>query len=84
LCYIWVLGSGKTLAYSLPVIHILKACRVNPCVRAIVVLPTEVLATQVFSVFKTYSAGTGLAVFLMTKRMTLSAERDSLVKTGNL
>lgn len=77
-------GSGKTLAYSLPIIHVLKATRICPCVRAIVVLPTEVLATQVYSVFKTYTAGSGLSTFLMTKRLTFSAEREALVKTGEM
>jgi ATP-dependent RNA helicase DDX51/DBP6 len=75
-------GSGKTLSYALPIIQVLKVSRIYPCVRAIIVLPTEVLATQVFSVFKTYLAGSGLCIFLMTKRLTFSAERDALVKTG--
>ncbi|CAG7836390.1 unnamed protein product [Allacma fusca] len=74
-------GSGKTLAYALPLIQILQRT-MSSNIRAIVVLPTEILASQVFSVFQTYSKGTILKVFLMAKRMTLSAETRSLIHTG--
>lgn len=72
-------GSGKTLSYVLPIIHILKHRSLVPCVRAIVVLPTEVLATQVYSVFEKFGKGSGLKTFLMSKRLTLSAEKNALI-----
>ncbi|CAL8073021.1 unnamed protein product [Orchesella dallaii] len=87
LCISAPTGSGKTLAYVLPVVQILKNSSLVPCVRAIVVLPTEVLATQVHSVFQIYGKGTGLRVFLMSKRLTFTSEKDALVcksATGKL
>lgn len=82
LCISAPTGSGKTLAYVLPVIQLLKNRSLVPCVRAIVVLPTEVLATQVYSVFQSYAKGSGLKIFLMSKRLTLSAEREALISKG--
>lgn len=79
LCISAPTGSGKTLAYVLPLVHILKGKSFVPCVRAIVVLPTEVLASQVFGVFKAYTKGTDLNVFLMSKNQTLTSETESLV-----
>ncbi|ODN05097.1 ATP-dependent RNA helicase DDX51 [Orchesella cincta] len=87
LCISAPTGSGKTLSYVLPVIQILKNSSLVPCVRAIVVLPTEVLATQVYSVFQTYGKGTGLRVFLMSRRLTFTSEKDALIcksATGKL
>ena len=57
---------------------------VFPAIRAIVVLPTEILASQVFSVFQTFTKGSIVKVFLMSKRHTLSAETKALIKTGKL
>jgi len=51
-------------------------------VKVIVVLPTEALATQVYSVFETYSTWASLRIFLMSKRHTFLAEADRLISTG--
>ena len=45
-------GSGKTLTYVLPIIQSLKN-RIQPCCRAIVLLPVTDLAEQVYNIFKT-------------------------------
>ena len=52
-------GSGKTLAFVLPIIQTLKD-RVVPRVRAMVILPVQDLAMQVYKVFRTYSEKTNL------------------------
>ena len=47
-------GSGKTLAFVLPIVQALRN-RVVPRVRALVVLPVQDLATQVYKVFLQYA-----------------------------
>ena len=44
-------GSGKTLAFVLPIVQSLKS-RIVPRVRALVILPVQDLAAQVFKVFR--------------------------------
>ena len=57
-------GSGKTLVYTLPILHAL-ASRVAIRLRAVVVLPTRDLAMQVHSVFETLIDGGSLDVNLV-------------------
>lgn len=57
-------GSGKTLVYTLPILHAL-ASRVAIRLRAVVVLPTRDLAMQVLSVFETLIDGGSLDVKLV-------------------
>jgi len=40
------------------------------------------LASQVFSVFTKYCTGSDLKVFLMSKRLTLTAEKKALIRTN--
>ncbi|XP_023332629.1 ATP-dependent RNA helicase DDX51 [Eurytemora carolleeae] len=75
-------GSGKTLAFVLPIIHSLKS-RMVPKVRALVVLPTQDLALQVFKVFNIFCEGTGLRVKLLTGQQSLSQEQQSLYRVGS-
>lgn len=71
-------GSGKTLAFVLPVIHILKRHHVKK-IRALVILPTQDLARQVFAAFKTYSEGTNLDVCLITGQNSFEVEQKQLI-----
>ena len=52
-------GSGKTLAFVLPIVQALKS-RVVPRVRALVILPVQDLAAQVFKVFRNYTENNNL------------------------
>ena len=52
-------GSGKTLAFVLPIVQALKS-RIVPRVRALVILPVQDLAAQVFKVFRTYTENNNL------------------------
>lgn len=70
-------GSGKTLAYVLPIVQCLLT-RVVPRVRALVLVPTRDLVHQVYSVFKTYTAGTPLRV------MSSAGQRAFLVEQAEL
>lgn len=54
-------GSGKTLAYAVPIVEALRG-RLVPRLRALVVLPTRDLATQVRGVFEKLTKRSGLRV----------------------
>jgi len=72
-------GSGKTLTYVLPIVQRLKS-RISPKVRAIVLLPTEILAEQVFSVFNVFASNTGLSVKLLNGKKSGLKEQESLYR----
>lgn len=71
-------GSGKTLAFVLPIIQALKSHFVKQ-IRALVILPTQDLALQVFKTFKKYSDGTNLNVCLITGRSSFQMEQKQLI-----
>ena len=74
-------GSGKTLAFVLPIIQTLKT-RIIPRVRAIVILPVQELATQVFKVFQMYASKTNLRVKLVCGQKSFNQEQNELVAQG--
>ncbi|XP_018568466.1 probable ATP-dependent RNA helicase Dbp73D [Anoplophora glabripennis] len=71
-------GSGKTLAYVLPVIQALKRYTVKK-IRALVILPTQDLASQVFKAFRSYSQNTNIDVTLVTGKNPFHVEQNQLV-----
>jgi len=72
-------GSGKTLAFVLPIVQTLRN-RIVPKVRALVVLPVQDLATQVYKVFLQYTEGTQLRVKLVSGQKGFKQEQSELVK----
>ncbi|XP_067002527.2 probable ATP-dependent RNA helicase Dbp73D isoform X2 [Anabrus simplex] len=76
-------GSGKTLAFVLPIIQALKN-RVVPHIRALVVLPVQDLAVQVFKVFRKYCLNTALKVALITGQNSFQKEQEQLLKTSSV
>lgn len=81
LCVSAPTGSGKTLAFVLPIIQALQS-RLTPQIRAMVVLPVQDLAKQVYKVFQTYSANTQLKVILLSNSINILEEQKQLVKKG--
>lgn len=71
-------GSGKTLAFVLPIIQALKHNTVKR-IYALVILPTQDLAIQVYKTFKQYVEGTNLNVCLVTGKMPFDVEQIRLV-----
>lgn len=71
-------GSGKSLAFVLPVLNALSNTTVRR-LRALVVLPSRDLATQVFKVFKRYSEGSQLQVGLAIGQTDFEAEQKALI-----
>jgi ATP-dependent RNA helicase RhlE len=53
-------GTGKTLAYVLPLIHLLETEPRTKGVRAVVLVPTRELAIQIAEVFSGMAYGTGI------------------------
>jgi len=74
-------GSGKTLAYVLPMVQDLKRGR-STSLRAIIVVPTRELVTQVQEVTRICVAGTSLQVGTAVGSHTMKAEQDALVRKG--
>ncbi|EEQ39981.1 hypothetical protein CLUG_04109 [Clavispora lusitaniae ATCC 42720] len=66
-------GSGKTLAYSIPVIEALYD-RVVPRVRAIILVPTKPLITQVSQTLRDLSNGTTLSIVSLTSDLSIREE----------
>ena len=55
-------GSGKTLAYALPIVHALAKQTRMPQLRALIVVPTGDLASQVGQVFQPLCEAAGLKI----------------------
>lgn len=71
-------GSGKTLAYVLPIIHSLST-RVVTRLRAVIVVPTRELVSQVFTTASSLAVGTGLKIATAVGNRALAAEQTLLV-----
>ncbi|KAH8146429.1 uncharacterized protein LAJ45_09622 [Morchella importuna] len=71
-------GSGKTLSYILPIVQSLST-RVVTRLRAVVVVPTRELVSQVFSTAVSLTSGTGLKVGTGIGSKALAAEQALLI-----
>ena len=71
-------GSGKTLTYVLPIVQVLST-RTVVRLRALVILPTRELVTQVVSVLSAVAAGTGLIIKSATGQQSFAQEQRALV-----
>jgi len=71
-------GSGKTLAYVLPIVEILSTRTVTR-LRALVVLPTRDLVTQVRETFEAVAKGRGLKIGTATGQHSFIHEQGQLV-----
>lgn len=71
-------GSGKTLAYVLPIIQSLLQ-RVICHLRALIILPTKDLASQVKQVFEMFTEGTNLRVGLASGSKSFAKDQEQLV-----
>jgi ATP-dependent RNA helicase RhlE len=72
-------GTGKTLAFVLPIIHHISTEAKQPGIRAVILSPTRELAIQISEVFAKMAAGTGVraavAVGGLSERVQLQAIR---------
>ncbi|KAG0042382.1 RNA-dependent ATPase rok1 [Gryganskiella cystojenkinii] len=59
-------GSGKTMAFVLPILHDLKGPE-KVGYRAVIISPTRELATQIFNIIKKLSVGRKFKICMLTK-----------------
>ncbi|KAI8354136.1 P-loop containing nucleoside triphosphate hydrolase protein [Choanephora cucurbitarum] len=78
LCISAPTGSGKTMAYVLPIVDILSK-RIVTRLRAVIVLPTRDLVTQVKETFDAFVKGTGLVVAATSGQQSFAHEQHVLV-----
>ena len=71
-------GSGKTLTYAIPVLHVLLRRGVTR-LRALIILPSRELARQVHQVFSTIASSTDLKVGLSTGHNSFEEDQRNLV-----
>lgn len=71
-------GSGKTLSYVLPIVQSLST-RVVTRLRAVIVVPTRELVSQVFSTTSSLISGTGIKVGTAVGSRALVTEQGLLV-----
>ncbi|GAA98916.1 uncharacterized protein L969DRAFT_104375 [Mixia osmundae IAM 14324] len=71
-------GSGKTLAYVLPIVQMLSTTIVTR-MRALIILPTRDLVTQVKDTFEIYCKGTSLRIGTATGSQSFKKEQAILV-----
>lgn len=72
-------GSGKTLSYALPIIQVLSS-RGMVAVRALIIVPTKCLASQVYEVFRKYTVGYRLKVIQLGRIAKFEKEQANLVR----
>ncbi|RNF26685.1 ATP-dependent DEAD/H RNA helicase [Trypanosoma conorhini] len=79
-------GSGKTLCYLLPMLRLVTECKRgvdHTRLRALVLVPTKVLGTQVFRELQQLTRGTSIAVESLCKaESSVREEAESIVRTA--
>jgi ATP-dependent RNA helicase DDX51/DBP6 len=71
-------GSGKTIAYAVPILQSLKN-RSTVRLRALLLLPSRELATQVYNVFCRLSRGSNLSIAVCTGQTPLEDEQQLIM-----
>ncbi|XP_052859721.1 probable ATP-dependent RNA helicase Dbp73D [Anopheles cruzii] len=71
-------GSGKTLAFAVPIVQLLLR-RVSPAVRALIILPVQELAEQVYGVFAKLCHGTKITPIVLSRKQSFQQEQAKLV-----
>ena len=80
LCVSAPTGSGKTLAYTVPIVEVLRTRQIVR-LRALIVLPTRDLVSQVRSTLELVAKGSGLRIGTATGQHSFAHEQNQLVGT---
>ena len=78
LCVSAPTGSGKTLAYTVPIVEVLRTRQIVR-LRALIVLPTRDLVSQVRSTLELVAKGSGLRIGTATGQHSFAHEQSQLV-----
>ena len=76
-------GTGKTAAFTIPILHILKNRRVQKrpnCVRCLIMVPTHELAYQLCEVIKQLAKKTGITTLALIGGVSQEEQIDTLEK----
>ncbi|KAI3487697.1 hypothetical protein L1887_48303 [Cichorium endivia] len=79
LCVSAPTGSGKTLAYTVPIVEVLRTRQIVR-LRALIVLPTRDLVSQVRSTLELVAKGSGLRIATATGHHSFAHEQTQLVE----
>lgn len=80
LCVSAPTGSGKTLAYSVPIVEVLRTRQIVR-LRALIVLPTRDLVSQVRTTLELVAKGSGLRIGTATGQHSFAHEQGQLIGT---
>ena len=78
LCVSAPTGSGKTLAYSVPIVEVLRTRQITR-LRALIVLPTRDLVSQVRSTIELIAKGSGLRIATATGHHSFAHEQTQIM-----
>jgi ATP-dependent RNA helicase RhlE len=73
-------GTGKTLAFVLPLIHLLGKLPPQPGIRSVILTPTRELAMQIHEVFAQMAAGTGIQATVVVGGVSERTQLNSIRK----
>src|ERR1700736_2308605 len=73
-------GTGKTLAFVIPVLERLAKCASEPGIGALILTPTRELALQINEVFGTLSVGTGIRTAVAIGGMSEQSQLQNIRK----
>src|SRR5271157_5736244 len=73
-------GTGKTLAFVLPLIHLLGKLPPQTGIRSVILTPTRELAMQIHEVFAKMAAGTGLQATVVVGGVSERTQLNSIRK----
>jgi ATP-dependent RNA helicase RhlE len=73
-------GTGKTLAFVLPILHLLAKQPAGPGIRAVILSPTRELAIQINDTFTKMGAGTGIRAAVVVGGLSEKTQLQSIHK----
>jgi len=77
-------GTGKTLAFVLPLIHRLQQPPARPGVRGVILTPTRELALQIAETFARMAQGSGLRAAVVVGGLSESTQLNSIRKGASV
>ncbi|PYT22220.1 MAG: ATP-dependent helicase, partial [Acidobacteria bacterium] len=77
-------GTGKTLAFVLPIIHLIANQPLHSGVRAVILSPTRELAIQIHETFVKIAAGTGIRAAVVVGGLSEGSQLQSIRKGAHV
>src|ERR1700730_13747423 len=77
-------GTGKTLAFVLPIIHLISKQSSNSGIRAVILSPTRELAIQINETFAKMAAGTGIRASVVVGGLNEKSQLQSIRKGAHV